>query len=410
MQINDCILAAIGPGQINDRLLLYYQANGATSDDINDAEREFLVAQGADIGNVNDMWFQFLRSIGYIGALTDMLYRFWCIGGGEVTPLAYVTHIGEQVTHFGTRVSHGVLQDGFPRDFSVEWITNPITEVNETNCQVEIHYDPIVNLNDRYHLYINGNDGQHKYRTGLCTAPSGDFIVGGIDCSDFATGTVSAYLNIEDTVTGEGRMFGPVNVAKISRFPSFVFDPDDYAPGTALSDTAEWELIDGPDCFDIRDVSGENAIGYTEPLDEIWVQLADDLAIPEDQIAIGVKLPVSGAISAGVFPLVIGFDNATSMGVRNNNNKWEFYERVGGAWVTRGSITTWTPIAGDVLFATFIGKQMQLYINGTYVGQSSVFTGNYDSARPGLRGLPGNVQVGPLSYSFAVWDLRIPPS
>lgn len=85
-QVNDCILTAVGPGHINDGLLAYYQANGATSDDIDDAEYEFLLAQGADAGHVNDMWFSMLTNLGYSGALDDMKHDFWCIDGGVLPP------------------------------------------------------------------------------------------------------------------------------------------------------------------------------------------------------------------------------------------------------------------------------------------------------------------------------------
>jgi hypothetical protein len=54
MNINDAINAAIADvaamqNQLNDKLLRYYQANGATSGDLQDAERQFLVTQGAEI-------------------------------------------------------------------------------------------------------------------------------------------------------------------------------------------------------------------------------------------------------------------------------------------------------------------------------------------------------------------------
>ena len=84
MNINDCILGALGPGQINDLLLQYYKDNGALSSDINDAEREFLEANGAAPANVNGMWYQFLRSRGALGSLTDMLKEFWCVDGGAI--------------------------------------------------------------------------------------------------------------------------------------------------------------------------------------------------------------------------------------------------------------------------------------------------------------------------------------
>lgn len=82
-QINDCIYNAVG-GPVNDFLLAYYQANGATSDDMMTAAKEFLAAQGAADGALMDMWREFLTGKGYTGALADQLYQFWCNDLGAV--------------------------------------------------------------------------------------------------------------------------------------------------------------------------------------------------------------------------------------------------------------------------------------------------------------------------------------
>ncbi len=66
--------------------LRYYQANGATSNCLQDAEREFLIAQGLDPEHNQDMWFALLRALGYSGSLPDMLSDFWCDGEGKVGP------------------------------------------------------------------------------------------------------------------------------------------------------------------------------------------------------------------------------------------------------------------------------------------------------------------------------------
>ena len=67
-------------------LLEYYQDNGATSNDLQDAEREFLVAQDLGPGTNQDMWYLLLEALGYSGTLSDMLLEFWCVGGGDVGP------------------------------------------------------------------------------------------------------------------------------------------------------------------------------------------------------------------------------------------------------------------------------------------------------------------------------------
>lgn len=73
-------------GSLNDRLLKYYKANGATSNNIQDAEVQFLKAQASVTvkKQINDMWKQYLLALGYTGTLQDMLYAFWfaLAGGG----------------------------------------------------------------------------------------------------------------------------------------------------------------------------------------------------------------------------------------------------------------------------------------------------------------------------------------
>ena len=84
MQINDCIVEALGGGHINDLLLEYYHDYGATSNNLTDAEYEFLVFNGATPGHINDMWFEALISLGYSGTLDDMFHTFWCEDGGII--------------------------------------------------------------------------------------------------------------------------------------------------------------------------------------------------------------------------------------------------------------------------------------------------------------------------------------
>jgi hypothetical protein len=73
--------------------LSFYQANGATSNCLQDAEREFLVAQGMPIKANSDMWFELLSSLGYTGALGDMINHFWDDGGEITTPALLETEV-----------------------------------------------------------------------------------------------------------------------------------------------------------------------------------------------------------------------------------------------------------------------------------------------------------------------------
>lgn len=77
MSINDRILNRTGGPTINDGLLTYYQAGGAVSNDLNGAEREYLLAQGAVEAQLQDMWFEYLGSIGHSGSLDDRKYSYW---------------------------------------------------------------------------------------------------------------------------------------------------------------------------------------------------------------------------------------------------------------------------------------------------------------------------------------------
>lgn len=81
MHINDHILAATGGPTVNDGLLAWYKARGATSNNLIDAEREFLLARGVADGHLSDMWFKYLGGLGHTGSLSDRKYQFWSGGG-----------------------------------------------------------------------------------------------------------------------------------------------------------------------------------------------------------------------------------------------------------------------------------------------------------------------------------------
>lgn len=81
--INDAILATVGGPSRAKGLLNFYQTNGATSNDLDDAEREFLVARGIVSRTLDDMWFEFLDgivSITLTGSLPDMKLQWWAEG------------------------------------------------------------------------------------------------------------------------------------------------------------------------------------------------------------------------------------------------------------------------------------------------------------------------------------------
>lgn len=82
-QINDAIRAATGNTTVNDGLLAFYKANGAVSNDLQDAEREFLIAVKPLIvkGSLQDMWYEYFTVDKlYTGALDDMRLVYWTTG------------------------------------------------------------------------------------------------------------------------------------------------------------------------------------------------------------------------------------------------------------------------------------------------------------------------------------------
>jgi len=70
------IIRATGGPTVMEGLSTWY---GRTStESLNDAEYRWLDAQiGVDSTNLNDMWFQYLGSLGHTGALNDRKLKYW---------------------------------------------------------------------------------------------------------------------------------------------------------------------------------------------------------------------------------------------------------------------------------------------------------------------------------------------
>lgn len=79
MTLNDAILEATGGPTVNDGLLAFFIAGGATGPTLPDAERQWLCLKLGVPVSVNatnqDLWMQHLAS--YPGALNDKLFQFW---------------------------------------------------------------------------------------------------------------------------------------------------------------------------------------------------------------------------------------------------------------------------------------------------------------------------------------------
>ncbi len=74
--LNDQILRATGGPTIPDGLRSWFTA--LATETLNDAERRWLLAfPSTGVGTNNDLWVQYLRSVGHTGTLNDMLLQYW---------------------------------------------------------------------------------------------------------------------------------------------------------------------------------------------------------------------------------------------------------------------------------------------------------------------------------------------
>jgi len=63
---------------LNERRLAYFKNQGATSDNYNDAQKEFLLAEGQQPGHIDDMWYSYLGGFfGLTGTLQERKRAFW---------------------------------------------------------------------------------------------------------------------------------------------------------------------------------------------------------------------------------------------------------------------------------------------------------------------------------------------
>ena len=61
---------------VNDDFLTYLQDNSATSSNLPSAQKEFLEGQGVDFKPLDNMWMEYLGSLGYAGTLRDRWYKY----------------------------------------------------------------------------------------------------------------------------------------------------------------------------------------------------------------------------------------------------------------------------------------------------------------------------------------------
>ncbi len=101
MQYNDLVVKATGGPTYDDGLSNYY--GRLWNENMNDAEYRWLIFQGATPGELNDMRFEFLRSLGFSGTYLDMRWAFWTMEAAGILLRhndIFVTHDGEVVWHY----------------------------------------------------------------------------------------------------------------------------------------------------------------------------------------------------------------------------------------------------------------------------------------------------------------------
>ncbi len=158
-QINDAILAVVGPGQLNDELLIYYRVNSddPTIEDLQDAEFAFLAFNGGGKSAIPDMWEAFLDAQGIaVGALADRKLTFWDGGGlaPTVAPIWTTDPPNAPDGVDGTAYNYNFTPDlnttvgvvltstgagGLPSGLSIVGLTlqgTPDTVLNNTNIQI----------------------------------------------------------------------------------------------------------------------------------------------------------------------------------------------------------------------------------------------------------------------------------
>jgi hypothetical protein len=72
-------------GTLNERMLAYLQASGATSDNLPTAWQQVLVGLGYS-DNINESLYKFLGAAprSYTGTINERLYKWWTAGGDFV--------------------------------------------------------------------------------------------------------------------------------------------------------------------------------------------------------------------------------------------------------------------------------------------------------------------------------------
>lgn len=71
-------------GTLNEMLLHFFLDNGATSTDLDDAERQWLLTVTDEKLSTQDMYYTYLTGLGYTGTINELIKAYWVNLSGEM--------------------------------------------------------------------------------------------------------------------------------------------------------------------------------------------------------------------------------------------------------------------------------------------------------------------------------------
>lgn len=142
MTLDDAILAATGGPTVTDGLLAWYQANGAVSDCLPDAERQFLrIQMPAAEGTTQDLWMEYLDGLPFTGSLSDRLLQYWTFQAGPAGPIPVNTTApvvtGTPQSGNALSCSTGVWTDA--EGYSYRWLDSGTPIIGETQSSLSLN-------------------------------------------------------------------------------------------------------------------------------------------------------------------------------------------------------------------------------------------------------------------------------
>ena len=171
--VNDLIRAALEAlgysGSVDNMRLARFKSDGATSDNPMDAQKEWLVIQGATPGqHVDDMWKEVLLAAGYSGHINNMYYDFWSDGGTLAGTPAVITSAvvadanPDQIVLTFNKV---ITSSDFAVGLTVALNASPVTNLAEittgSGSSITLDFDETVSYGDVLTVSYNATTGDY---------------------------------------------------------------------------------------------------------------------------------------------------------------------------------------------------------------------------------------------------------